>query len=251
MRQHAAVSTELAELSGAAETAEPGRDPRHQQPGPRALLLRRLALPGRPPGGGPAAHGRGAGGGAGRRPGRRAGRHHPGRRYFLRRQRGRPRAGRGHRPAPEQDHRDRSRGTGGPGRARRGAGGAAAGGGALRAALRARPVDPHPLHHRRHDRQQRLRSAGPGLRQDRRQRRRAGGRDRGGRADRGRRPGRPRPVGRRGTAAVPGGRDSWPPSGPSSAASAARSRATACSICCRRTVSTSRASWPAPRAPSR
>ena len=41
----------------------------------------------------------------------------------------------------------------------------------------------------------------------------------------------------------------WPPSGPSSADSAARSRATAWSICYRRTVLSSPGFWPAPRAP--
>ena len=40
----------------------------------------------------------------------------------------------------------------------------AARGGAVRAAVRARSVHPHPLHDRRDDRQQRLRSAGAGLR---------------------------------------------------------------------------------------
>ena len=44
---------------------------------------------------------------------------------------------------------------------------------AARAALRSGPVDAHPLHGRRDDRQQRLRLAGPRLRPDRRQRRRA------------------------------------------------------------------------------
>ena len=42
---------------------------------------------------------------------------------------------------------------------------------AARPALRAGPVDPHPLHDRRDDRQQRLRLAGAGLRPHRRQRR--------------------------------------------------------------------------------
>ena len=53
---------------------------------------------------------------------------------------------------------------------------------AARAALRARPVDPHPLHHRRDDRQQRLRLARARLRPDRRQRARPGGAHRHGRA---------------------------------------------------------------------
>ena len=63
-------------------------------------------------------------------------------------------------------------------RSGRGAGLPAAGGGAVRAAVRARSVDPHPLHDRRDDRQQRLRTAGAGLRQDGRQRHRPGGRHR-------------------------------------------------------------------------
>ena len=58
-------------------------------------------------------------------------------------------------------------------RARHRAGRPAAGGAAARAAVRPRPVDPQPLHARRHDRQQRLRLAGPGLRPDVGQRRRA------------------------------------------------------------------------------
>ncbi len=52
-----------------------------------------------------------------------------------------------------------------------------------RAPLRTRPLDPHPLHDRRHDRQQRLRLPGAGLRPHRRHRALA---DRGARHRRGR-----------------------------------------------------------------
>ena len=117
---------------------------------------------------------------------------------------------------------DRTRAAGR--RARR----AAAAGGPGRAAVRPRPVDPHPLHDRRDDRQQRLRVAGAGLRPHGRQRRGAdraagrrdggvGGRDRGGHDAR----------------STPWSTSTSAPSAPSSAASAARSRATPSSTCCR------------------
>ena len=50
-----------ADLSLRAAPAGSGRRPRHHQAHPRPLLHRRLALPGRAPGGRPATHGRGAG----------------------------------------------------------------------------------------------------------------------------------------------------------------------------------------------
>ncbi len=54
----------------------------------------------------------------------------------------------------------------GPGAGRHGPGHAAGGGQTVRPALRSRPVDPHPLHHRRDDRQQLVRLADPRLRPD-------------------------------------------------------------------------------------
>ena len=109
-------------------------------------------------------------------------------------------------------------------------------GGAARAALRPRPLDPHPLHRRRHDRQQRLRLPGPGLRPHRRQRGRARRRDR--RRTAGRRDG-PQQL------AESGRRAAWRRSAPSRAASRARSRATRWSTCSPRTVGRSTASWSA------
>ena len=122
------------------------------------------------------------------------------------------------------------------GRSRRGAGLAAAGGRAVRAAVRTRPVHPHPLHDRRHDRQQRLRTAGAGLRQDRRQRDRPGGRHRLRRAAHA---GPARPVDVDASASLHALQSvvaaTWARSAPSSAPSAARCPATAWSTCCRRT----------------
>ena len=83
-------------------------------------------------------------------------------------------------PAPAPDRRDRPGGRDGGRAARRRAGVAAARRGAARPALRPRPVDPQPGHARRHDRQQRLRLQGSGLRPHQRQRPRAGRRDRRG-----------------------------------------------------------------------
>ena len=153
-------------------------------------------------------------------------------------------------PAPEPDHQHRPGGADRAGRAGRRAGVPAGRGGPVRAAVRAGSVDPQPLHDRRHDRQQRLRPAGAGLRQDRGQHRGAGRDHRVGRAA-ARSDGRdrPRPVRERSTA-LDRGRATWARSGPSSAGSAGRCPATAWSTCCRSTGSTSPGSWPAPRAPS-
>ena len=166
--------------------------------------------------------------------------------------------------ADRRGHRDRHQQAPQPGaRARRGradrtrpagrrARGAPATGGRGRAALRPRPVHAHPLHHRRDDRQQRLRLAGPGLRADGRQRRGDDG------------PARRRVVVRLSASGFetslalaprPPGISSTPSStstsarcGPSSGGSAARSRATPSSTCCRRTAAGSTGSWSAPRA---
>ena len=129
---------------------------------------------------------------------------------------------------------------------------AAARGGAARAALRAGPVDPHPLHDRRDDRQQRLRLAGARLRPDRRQRGRAAG------GVRDRRGGRAGPARRRRTGSTGLGRRlprRWSTStsatcAPSSAGSPGRSAATRSSTCCPRTAAGSTGSWSAPRARS-
>ena len=93
--------------------------------------------------------------------------------------------------------------------------------GAARAAVRAGPVDAHPLHDRRDDRQQRLRLAGARLRPDRRQRRRAATSP-GGRAR--------RTTSRRGSARW--STSTWRTCAPSSAGSAGRSAATRSSTCC-------------------
>ena len=114
-------------------------------------------------------------------------------------------------------------------------------------AVRPRPVDPHPLHGRRHDRQQRLRLAGARLRPHGRQRRRARRRDDGGRAADARPPAR-RTSSPTLDACATSSPATWRRSAPSSAGSAARSRATASSTCCPSAASTSRRSWPAPRA---
>ena len=114
---------------------------------------------------------------AGRDPRRRAGHrrtgHHARRRHLDRRQRGRPGHRRRHRQAPRPGRLDRPRGTYRGRPARRRARQPAARGRAARPPLRPGPVDPHPLHDRRDDRQQRLRVAGARLRPDRRQRGRA------------------------------------------------------------------------------
>ena len=119
-------------------------------------------------------------------------------------QRRRARHRRGHRQAPEPGARGRPGGRHGPGRARCGARRAAAGRRAARPAVRAGPLDAHPLHDRRDDRQQRLRLARPRLRPHLRQRRRPrrGDRRRGAAAGRIRRARRhdvrrPRGAGRR------------------------------------------------------
>ncbi len=126
---------------------------------------------------------------------------------------------------------------------------------AVRRPVRARPVDPHPLHDRRDDRQQRLRVALAGLRPDLGQRRRAGAADRGRRdlADRVRRRRRAVHAGRRDGAGRRPRRDGQrtsPRRGPSWAASAGRSPATPRSTCCPsastrpRRSSAPRAPWP-------
>ena len=191
----------------------------------------------------PAAHRRAA-----RRDGRRGpcGRcagHHAWRRYVDRGQRGRPRDRGGHHPAPEPGARARRRGPHRPGAARHGARHPAAGGDRARAAVRARPVDAQPLHDRRDDRQQRVRVPGARLRPHRRQRRGAR------RAHRRRHPARrPRtPLhDRLNASSTPTSRGS----GPSSAGSRVRSRATASSTCCRSGAAPT-GSWSAARAPSR
>ena len=99
--------------------------------------------------------------------------------------------------APQPGRLDRPRGAYGGRPARRRARRPAARGGAARAAVRAGPVDAHPLHDRRDDRQQRLRLAGARLRPDRRQRggpgRRVGARRAARRRGAARRAGRPAP----------------------------------------------------------
>ncbi len=129
-----------------------------------------------------------------------------------------------------------------------------------RPAVRPRPEHAQPLHHRRDDRQQRLRVTRAGLRAHLRQRHRA---------RRGDRVGHPPAAGKRcGTRQLGVGArrsrsrcaDSWSPtwrrSAPSSAASAARGPATPWSSCCPSAGSTSparwsaaRARWPSPSAP--
>ena len=120
--------------------------------------------------------------------------------------------------------------------------------GAARPAVRPRPVDVDPRHPRRDDRQQRLRPARGGLRQDRPERALA-------RLGRRRRdvagpPGRATRPSRRCPGWPTSSAPSWPCCAPSSAGSAARSRATRSSTCCRRTAPTSRAPSSAPRAPA-
>ena len=86
-----------------------------------------------------------------------------------------------HQPAPQPGAAIDPRGAHGAGAARRRARRAADAGRAARPAVRPRPVDAHPLHDRRDDRQQRLRLAGARLRPHGRQRRgadRAAGRRR-------------------------------------------------------------------------
>ena len=134
---------------------------------------------------------------------------------------------------------DRPGGAHRRGRARRRARRPAAGGGAVRPAVRSGPVDPHPLHDRRDDRQQRLRLAGAGLRPHRRQRGRAGRRVVPGRPATCR--GRLRGARRRAPRARAHAR---------SAGSPGRSAATRWSTCCPRTAQPSTGSWSARRAPS-
>ena len=76
-----------------------------------------------------------------------------------------------HQPAPQPGARARPRGADRARPAGRGARRPPAARDPGRPAVRPRPVDPHPLHDRRDDRQQRLRLAGPGLRPHGRQRR--------------------------------------------------------------------------------
>ncbi len=156
-------------------TAEAGRLRRRRLgPHPGALLLGRLALPGGPAGGRPAARRGRAGRDPRRRGGHRRTDHHARRRHLDRRQRRRPRHRRRHRQAPHPGRLDRPRGAYGGRPARRRARQPAARGGSARPPLRAGPLDAHPLHDRRDDRQQRLRVAGARLRPHGRQRGGAG-----------------------------------------------------------------------------
>ena len=118
----------------------------------------------------------------------------------------------------------------------------AACGRAARAAVRPRPVHPHPLHDRRDDRQQRLRLAGAGLRPDRRQRGRAAA-WRSAPATTAGDVRRPADAGWS-TAHLAHVRTDVRP------VHAARSAATRSSTCCRRTAAASTASSSAPRARS-
>ena len=101
----------------------------------------------------------------------RRARHDARRRHVDRRQRRGPRHRRRHGQAPGQRAVDRPRGADRGRAAGHRAREPAAGRGAVRAPLRARPLDAPALHHRRDDRQQRLRLAGARLRPDGRQRR--------------------------------------------------------------------------------
>ncbi len=162
---------------GPAGRAAPGRCRRRldQHPRPGAVLLRRLALPRGPAGGGPAAVGRRGRGRARGGPRGRGAADHARRGYVDRGQRGRTGHRGGHRQAPAAGARGRPGGAHRDRRAGRRPRRPAARGGPPRTAVRPRPLDAQPLHDRRDDRQQRLRLAGAGLRAHRRQR----GRDAG------------------------------------------------------------------------
>ena len=150
-----------------------------------------------------------------------------------------------HQPAPQPGAGAEPRGADRPRPAGRGARCAPATRHPGRSAVRPRPVDPHALHGRRDDRQQRLRVAGPGLRPHGRQRRgahRAAGRRDGGFDKLDQRWSRP--------ADMPWWTSTSGPCAPSSGASADRCRATPSSTCFRRATGASTASSSAPRAPS-
>ncbi len=97
--------------------------------------------------------------------------HDPGRRHLDRRQRDRARHRPRHQQVPQPRARPRPRGGHRPGPTGHRARDAPATGGQGRPPVRSRPVDPHALHDRRDDRQQRLRLPGARLRTDGRQRR--------------------------------------------------------------------------------
>ncbi len=152
--------------------AGPGdRRGRRLDAGALALRQRRRDLPDRPAGRGAApAHGRGRRCSRGGPRDRRTADDARGR-HLDRRQRDRGRDRRGHHPPPQPGPGRRRGGPHGPRRAGGGARQRAEARRAPRAALRTRPVDPHPLHDRRDDRQQRVRVARPRLRPHGRQRR--------------------------------------------------------------------------------